>query len=89
MNNQFPIDVKPEWLAVIRRLQSVATSRGYSVLTMRVLVDAKGVPVMWLEPEQKKLEPWPKTETDEAKFKKMIQDPEIAKQIMAILTRTI
>lgn len=84
-----PNDVKPEWLSVVRRLQSVGTSRGYSVLTIRVLVNAQGVPVLWMEPEQKKLEPWPKTELDEGKFLEMLKDANVAKQIMEILTRPL
>lgn len=88
-NGSFPIDVKQEWLSVIRRLQSVGSSRGYSVVSISILVDKQGTPVMWTEPTQKKLEPWPKTTPDEEKFLAMIKDPKIAEQIMGILTRTI
>jgi hypothetical protein len=54
-----PSDVKPHWLNVIRRLQSVArqSNQGYAILTISVLVDADGCPKMWTEPNCTKLEP--------------------------------
>lgn len=52
-----PLDVRKKWLNIARRLQSVARSGGFSVLTIQVLVDAKGDPVCWLEPKQYKIEP--------------------------------
>lgn len=67
-NNQggFPEDVRPQWrgpllvwLNIIRRLQSVAKTRnaGHAVLTIRVLVNEDGTPLVWSEPEVVKLEP--------------------------------
>ena len=50
-------DVKPKWLSVIRRLQSVSKSDGLSVVSIRILVDAEGTPVAWTEPIQIKIEP--------------------------------
>ncbi len=54
-----PDDIRPEWLSVIRRLQSVARSKnhGLAVLEIKVLVDANGAPVQWTEPAVTRLEP--------------------------------
>lgn len=51
-------DIKPGWLNVARRLQSVACTenRGCALLKMYVLVEGD-VPVFWFPPEIKKLEP--------------------------------
>jgi len=44
-------DVKPQWLNVIRRLQSACHgNQGLAVLSIRVLVDASGEPVLWTQP---------------------------------------
>jgi len=51
-------DIKPDWLNVIRRLQSVAgQQKGYAIVSVQVVVDATGTPVFWCEPELLKLEP--------------------------------
>ena len=51
-------DIKPDWLNVIRRLQSVACrQKGYAIVSMQVLVDEEGNPVFWTEPSMVKLEP--------------------------------
>ena len=51
-------DVKPQWLNVVRRLQSACHgNQGYAVLSIRVLVDGTGRPVQWTEPTRVKLEP--------------------------------
>jgi hypothetical protein len=51
-------DIKPDWLNVIRRLQSVASQqKGYAIISVQVVVDATGAPVFWCEPELMKLEP--------------------------------
>ena len=51
-------DVKPEWLNVVRRLQSACHgNRGYAVLSIQILVDKDGTPLRWTEPGQKKIEP--------------------------------
>ncbi len=50
-------DIKPVWLNVIRRLQSVARTDGFAVLSIRILVNAAGDPVYWTEPKRTKLEP--------------------------------
>lgn len=52
-----PEDIKPQWLSVIRRLQSISKSEGLSVLTINILVDKDGVPQAWTEPKQVKIEP--------------------------------
>lgn len=51
-------DIKPDWLNVIRRLQSVAgQQRGYAIVSIQVVVDESGAPVFWCEPQLTKLEP--------------------------------
>ena len=51
-------DVKPQWLNVIRRLQSACHgNQGYAVLSIRVLVNGMGEPVCWTEPMRVKVEP--------------------------------
>ena len=56
--NDLPQDIKPDWLNVIRRLQSIGRQQaGYGIVTIQVIVDANGIPVLWNEPELKRLEP--------------------------------
>jgi len=51
-------DVKPQWLNVVRRLQSACHgNQGYAVLSIQVLVNGTGDPVCWTEPKRVKLEP--------------------------------
>ena len=51
-------DIKPQWLNVIRRLQSACYgNQGLAVLSIRVLVGADGEPICWTEPSRVKLEP--------------------------------
>ena len=53
-------DIHPEWLNVVRRLQSVARhgNRGLAVLTIKVLVNADGRPCrLWGDPVVTKWEP--------------------------------
>jgi len=56
---RLPPDIRPEWLSVVRRLQSVATdhNQGLAVLSIHVLVDSTGRPQAWTEPACKLLEP--------------------------------
>lgn len=58
MSEDLPLDVKPEWLNPIRRLQSVASkSRGMAIVSMRFVVNENGVPVQWTDPKITLLEP--------------------------------
>jgi hypothetical protein len=50
-------DIKPEWLSVVRRLQSVSKSEGLSIVSITILVDKDGVPQAWTSPVQTKIEP--------------------------------
>ena len=50
-------DIKPQWLNVTRRLQSVSKTDGWAIVTINVLVDNDGCPRMWLSPTCKKIEP--------------------------------
>jgi len=54
-----PEDIRPQWLNVIRRLQSVAKSGhdGNAMITVSVLVDQDGYPVSWTEPRRDPMEP--------------------------------
>lgn len=54
-----PQDVRPQWLKVARRLQSVARDRSqsYAVLTITVLVDPAGNPIVWNNPTRRNVEP--------------------------------
>lgn len=57
--SEIPTDIRPGWLNVIRRLQSVAhcNQATYTIITFTVLVDPEGCPRLWLEPECRKVEP--------------------------------
>lgn len=57
MMENLPEDIKPEWLSVVRRLQSVSKSSGLSVVSIAILVDADGKPISWTAPEKILLEP--------------------------------
>lgn len=57
MMDNLPEDIKPEWLSVVRRLQSVSKSSGLSVVSIAILVDADGKPISWTAPEKILLEP--------------------------------
>lgn len=49
--------IKPEWLAVIRRLQSVSKNGGLTIVSISIVVDQDGIPRFWLEPRCRKIEP--------------------------------
>jgi len=55
--NLLPEDIKPQWLSVIRRLQSVAKSEGLSIIQITILVDKEGNPIGWLSPLTRTIEP--------------------------------
>lgn len=55
--DKLPEDINPEWMSVIRRLQSVSKSNGLSVVSIAILVDADGKPISWTAPEKILLEP--------------------------------
>lgn len=55
--SQLPLDIQPEWLSVIRRLQSVSKSDGLSVISINILVDKDGVPQAWTSPQKTLIEP--------------------------------
>jgi hypothetical protein len=52
-----PQDIKPPWLNVVRRLQSVSKTGGLALVSITVLVDSDGVPKLWLEPKCERIEP--------------------------------
>lgn len=58
-------DIRPEWLNVVRRFQSVARTQGCAIITLRVAVTAEGTPVCWAEPVVTKLEPKATCRVDE------------------------
>lgn len=45
--NGLPEDVQSKWYNITRRMQSVAKSEGLSIVSVKVLVDADGVPITW------------------------------------------
>ncbi len=58
MSEELPLDVKPQWLNPIRRLQSVAQkSNGMAIVSMKFVVDENGLPVQWSDPKITMLEP--------------------------------
>ena len=52
-----PLDIRPEWYALIRRCQSLSNTGGIAILSMHVLVDEQGNPMMWLPPKCQRIEP--------------------------------
>lgn len=52
-------DIRPSWLQFARRAQSVATTNetGYKIITLTMLVGPSGDPVVWVQPDVKRLEP--------------------------------
>lgn len=52
-----PLDLKKEWLSVARRMQSIASSEGLSLISISVLVNSSGVPIFWSEPKKILIEP--------------------------------
>jgi hypothetical protein len=57
-----PLDIKPGWMNVVRRLQSISHTGGLAIVSIVVLVDQDGCPRLWLEPQCKKIEPKKSTE---------------------------
>lgn len=63
MAEGLPLDVKPQWLNVVRRLQSVARDArepGYALISITVLVDGEGFPVFWSDPAVTRFNPYRK-----------------------------
>jgi hypothetical protein len=52
-----PLDLKKEWLNVARRMQSIASSEGLSIVSISVLVNSCGIPIFWSEPKKILIEP--------------------------------
>lgn len=53
-----PNHVRPRWLSVASRMQSVACQQeGYAILTFKILVGPDGNPALWMMPSMKKIEP--------------------------------
>jgi hypothetical protein len=51
-------DIRPDWLNVVRRLQSVGYSqKGYALVSIQIMVDCDGTPVFWTEPQLLRFEP--------------------------------
>lgn len=50
-------DIKAPWLNVTRRLQSVAQTEGYALVSITVLVGPDGCPKAWTEPKCVRIEP--------------------------------
>jgi hypothetical protein len=56
-NLPWPSDIKPPWMSVTRRMQSVSKTEGFAVVTINVLVGPDGCPKAWLEPRVYRIEP--------------------------------
>lgn len=55
---KLPLDIRPKWLNVIRRMQSKSCNQaGCAVVSISVFVDKSGDPVAWTEPKMVKVEP--------------------------------
>jgi hypothetical protein len=53
-----PQDIKPDWINMIRRIQSVARrQQGYAIISICVVVNQDGIPMFFNEPVVTKLEP--------------------------------
>jgi hypothetical protein len=52
-------DLRNSWLNVARRLQDVACNitKGYSIITIRILANSKGEAIAWSNPTETRLEP--------------------------------
>lgn len=57
MSQNKPKDIKTAWFNVLRRLQAAGSTEGLSLISITILVDRNGVPLLWLEPECRKIEP--------------------------------
>lgn len=56
--DKLPGDIKPHWFGVVRRLQSVtAKVRDLAVVSIEIIIDSEGRPVLWTEPVLSRLEP--------------------------------
>ncbi len=58
-DNNIPgdIDLLRPWFSFIRRMRQEMPSTGVGVATIRVVMDERGTPVFWSEPEFTRLEP--------------------------------
>ena len=51
-------DIKPDWLNLVRRMQSIARRQsGYAIISVTVVVNQDGIPMFYNEPEVTKLAP--------------------------------
>jgi hypothetical protein len=52
-------DIKPNWLNIARRLQSVARGQnsGIGIITVHIMVEESGNPIAWTSPDCLRLEP--------------------------------
>lgn len=56
MTTQIDEGLKP-YIAIARRLQSISRTDGLAILSIHVVVDHQGIPIVWTEPKCVKLEP--------------------------------
>ena len=50
-------DALRPWLPLVHRLQGAGKSRGLSVMTIHIIVDERGCPLHWTEPQVTHVEP--------------------------------
>lgn len=52
------MDIRSRWMHVVRRLQSLGCKQnGCAIITIKVMVDENGEPLLWTTPEMVQLEP--------------------------------
>ncbi len=55
-----PLDIKPQWLNVARRLQQCASccgNSGVAIVTAHIIIDTEGIPAGMSEPKVVKIDP--------------------------------
>lgn len=80
------IDHLCRWFGAIRQLRQVGQSRGLSVITLKVLVDADGNPLQWGKPRRAELSPL----SDNDRFYELLErlckdDPDAADRMLEAL----
>jgi len=64
------------WLPFVRCLRSRSKSRGFSIVSARVVVDDKGDPVLWADPTQMLIHPASLSSDDLLRILSLAIDPE-------------
>ena len=74
------------WFGVVRQLRQVGQSRGLSIITLKVLVDADGTPVQWGKPRRAELSPLSGNDRFYELLERLYQDdPDAADRVLEAL----